>query len=438
MGTWTRNFLVRKADPDAVRNKLVTWLERKGFDQCADNPLFFDQNDDERSVCLVSNKEWIVVLYSEAFNEGDRLLSELQSWPVVLEVVIADSDVWGYDLIEDGELTASFNSNPRYFGGDDQKLPQNGDPERLCRVLGLEGREDDVRRCQNKKSLFSDFPCRSFCQALGASAGSLHHGDFDFRSDGPGSPKEIAGWRIETLFFERRRQLGEDPPGQILHSLSVREFETREARQSLDPESVRNLRRQIGIISLLFKPLTWIGMALGPAIRWWLKRRLEKPDGRQTGDPLLDGLSNRSPEPVSSEAGWLFNRNYGIRIRSAARPRDLPEALFRMPNEIFGFQVSGVSLSAWADRPEKLRNLFVLRNGRTLVSDELFFVGRQPARATVFRTEDTEKTRFDHMWFVEFDRFVVSISSTSEIQLSPEVLAAIKGVVQTIDRTPPA
>lgn len=436
MGTWTRNFLVREADPDVVRSELISWLERKGFDQSTNTPLFVDRNDDERSACLVSNKEWAVILYSEAFTEGDRLLSVLHNWPVVLEVIIADSDVWGYDLIEGGELTASFNSNPHYFGGDDRKLPQNGDPERLCRVLGLEGRESDIRRCQNKKSFFSDFPCRSFCRLIGASTGALHHADFDFRNVGPDVPREIEGWRIETLFFEKRRQLGEEPPGQILHSLVAREFEVREPRRSVDPELEENLLRQVRIIGLLFKPLTWIGRALGPAIRWWFSRELDKSGGRPTGDPLLDGLARRSADPVTSEAGWLLNRKYGIRIKSEPHQRQPAEPLFQMPNEIFGFQVSGLALSALAERPERVRTLFVLKNGRKVVSDELFFAQERPARATVFKVEGSEKARLHHMWFVEFDRFIISICLTSENLPSPQALVAIKETVQTLSTIP--
>ncbi len=436
MGTWNRNFLVHHAKADVVRNKVVHWLERKGFDQSVDAPLFDDFADDERYLCLVSNLEWTIVLYSEAFLEGDRLLAELQTWPIILQVTIADSDVWGYDLLEDGELTASFNSNPRYFGGDDQKLPINGDPERLCRVLGLPGREADIRRCQRAKVLFSDFPCRSFCQVLGASAGALHPGDFDLRIPGSGSPTEIAGWRIEPLRFERRRPFGEEPPGRILHSLAVRQFETREVPQSDDPDLKRNLQRQVQAIRLLFLPFALIGKVLGPVIGWWLRRKLKPPAQKGPSDPLLHWLCRRTAEPVAMDGEWLLNRRFGIRIRSGVQLRNVPKAPFPIPNEIFNFHIADRSLLAIANRPEWLRNVYILKNGRTVLSDELFFADDHPVRATIFRVEGPTHPRFEQMWFVEFERFVVTVGVTTETPLTGGALAAIKEVVRTLGRIP--
>src|SRR5881394_1991885 len=106
MGTWTRNFLVPKGDPTALRDTITHWMERKGVDATDRSSLFTDDSDEERGFFLVSNAQWVVILYREAFEEGDRLLTELDDRPVVLEVVIADSDVWAYELLEQGELTA--------------------------------------------------------------------------------------------------------------------------------------------------------------------------------------------------------------------------------------------------------------------------------------------------------------------------------------------
>jgi hypothetical protein len=211
MGTWTRNFLVPKGDRAALRDTITHWMERKGFDPTERPSLFADDSDEERGVFLVSNAQWTVILYREAFEEGDRLLTELDDRPVVLEVVIADSDVWAYELLEQGELTAAFNSNPRFFGGADQKLPKNGDPERLCQALGLKGREAEVRRVQTRRSLFADFPCQTFCRLIGAPAGALHFADLEGWNDGRMGAQDVGGWRIEPLRFERRRQFGAEP-----------------------------------------------------------------------------------------------------------------------------------------------------------------------------------------------------------------------------------
>lgn len=399
-------------------------------------PVFADDSDDERALCLVSNEQWTVILYREAFEEGDRLLSELDDWPVVLEVVIADSDVWGYDLIEAGELTASFNSNPHYFGDNEQKLPLNGDPHRLCQVLGLSGRENEIHRLQRRRFLFADFPCQSFCRLIGASAGSLHFNDINVQNRTQKS-RRIGDWQVELMFFERRSRSGSETAGPVLHSLVVREFETRRAEPpSVDPELVRNLNRQVQIISLLFKPLGWLAAGLGPLIRWWFKRQLHQPKGGRTGDPFLDALTAGSSAAFSRQNDWLVNSYYGVRIKAPAASADTSELWFTMPNEIFRFVAGEMTLSATAVRPERLRDHFVLRDGASLVAEESFFAQRLPARYLAVRIVEREQVRFNEHWFVEFDRFVARVTYSSAQEPRSETAKSVRAVIETFEQIP--
>src|SRR5438128_1903587 len=338
MGTWTRNFLVPKGDPNALRDTIKRWLERKGFDQVERSLSFADDSNEERAAFFVSNAHWSVIIYREAFNEGDRLVAELGAWPVVMEIVIADSDVWAYELIENGQLTAAFNSNPRHFGGNDQKLPQNGDPKRLCRALGMEWREAEISRVQRRRSLFSDIPCQTFCRLIGAPAGALNFADLERWNNGRLDACEVGGWRVEPAYFERRRQFGEGPRPLILHSLAVREFESRELRHAApDPEIADRLRTQARIIGIVFKPLQWILIGAGPFVRWRVQRHLRKSTGARPDDPLLAALASSSEEPFQRDGEWLVNRKYGCRIRAPERTPPSPHGLFRMPHEIFQF-----------------------------------------------------------------------------------------------------
>jgi len=66
MGTWTRNFLVPKGDPTALRDIITRWMERKGFDPAVRSSLFADGSDDERGVFLVSNASSEGLLSPEA------------------------------------------------------------------------------------------------------------------------------------------------------------------------------------------------------------------------------------------------------------------------------------------------------------------------------------------------------------------------------------
>ena len=435
MGTWTRNFLVPQGDPTALRDIIARWMERKGFDPAGPSPLFADGSDGERGIFLVSNPQWVVILFRESFHEGDRLLRELEDLPVVLEVVIADSDVWAYELLEQGELTVAFNSNPRYFGGNDQKLPKNGDPERLCQALGIKEREKEVRRIQRKRSFFADVPCQTFCRLIGASAGALHFADFEAWNDGRPEAHDTGGWRIEPLYFERRRPFGEEPRPLSLHSLAVREFETRAPRQeAVDPEFVAQLRRKAAMIRLLFKPFHWMLMAISPLFGWWIRRRLRKPLHTRTGDPLLDALATSPAESFKREGEWLVNRKYECRLRATGDVPINSRPFFRVPHEVFRFFVAATTVTTLAIRPKNLPDFFTLRTGMTPVADECLFVGTHPARYLALRVEGAgQQTRFVQRWFIEMERVSFLFDASSERLLSPEAANAIKAVVQSFE-----
>ncbi len=443
MGTWTRNFLVPKADPDALRNTLVRWLERKGFDRVERTFVFADASDDERAAFLVSNAQWSVILYQEAFAEGDRLLTELNGLPVVLETAIADSDVWYYELIEQGELTAAFCSDPHYFGGNDLKLSKNGDPKRLCLALGMEGREAEIRRLQRKRSFFADFPCQAFCRLIGASAGGLTFGDFEGWNNGRQGVQNVGIWCIEPLYFERRHQFGEEARPLILHSFAVREFETNPPRHpALDPEVAEHFRKLAQLIGLVLKPVQWLFWVFGPILRWGFRRQIRKTVEGKTGDPLIDAMASSQQKPVGRDGEWLVNRQYGCRIKTAEKPpsssTDPLLLILKMPNEVFTFSARGVAVTAIAIRPEKVGPFFTLRNETTLVVDESFFAGPHPARYLALRVPEEKRTQFRQHWFVELEHLILHFHVSTEHPFSPEAMDAIKAVVQSVEQIPTA
>jgi hypothetical protein len=95
---------------------------------------------------------------------------------------------------------------------------------------------------------------------IGASPGALHFADLEGWNDGRLEAHDTGGWRIEPLYFARRRQFGAEPRPLSLHSLAVRQFETQAARhETFDPELVAQLRRKAAMIGLVFKPSRFIG-----------------------------------------------------------------------------------------------------------------------------------------------------------------------------------
>ena len=125
-----------------------------------------------------------------------------------------------------------------------------------------------------------------------------------------------------------------------------------------------------------------------------------------------------------------MNRKYGCRLRAAG---DSSPPLFRLPHEVFRFSVEGITVTALAMRPEKLRHSFTLRAGITLLADESFFAGTHPARHLAMRVAVGDRTRFVQQWFVELEQVVFLFDASSEELHRPEIANAIKSTVQTFE-----
>jgi hypothetical protein len=432
MGTWTRNFLIPKVDARAVRDVVVRWLERKGFDQKASWRLFADESEEERAAFVVWNAEWCVLVYQKAFDEGDRLLQELDDFPVVLEVLVADSDVWTYELIEDGELTAAFNSNPHYFGGNEQKLPRNGDPERLCKTLGMQGREAEVRRVQRRRSLFSDVPCQMFCRLIGASAGALHFGDLQAWNGSDLRPRKAGGWTIEPLYFERRRPLGEEPRPLDLHGLAIRQFtEQATPEPQLDTEILAQMKK-VQKLMLLLRPLLWIFGRVARLVFWLAKPRLLKVTPAATGDELLDTISSLPAKTFTIEGDWMVSRQYGCRMKAGQADETRGERAVRMPHEVFAFSLGEIEVSGLAMRHDQVRKMFTLQNGSSAIDDRKFFAGSHPARHLAVTLDRTRNSVNVHYWIIEGKDFAVVFNTSMREPLPAETADAIQARVETL------
>ena len=184
-------------------------------------PLFPFDEDHDRGLVLASNGQWTTVAYSHWHSEGERLAYELRKTsPVLLEIWVFDSDIWGYRLQEAGQLVASFNSNPRYFGGPPElELPVNGDPRLLCQAIGRPELTSEIERIQSKRAVFKERVAERFCQAIGADVAGL---DYHVLSDSgiePGQPVRLGGFDVEVLHFRRADALSARP--QQLHEVRI-------------------------------------------------------------------------------------------------------------------------------------------------------------------------------------------------------------------------
>lgn len=393
-------------------------------------PLFECTKDEERIAFLFSNAEWTILIYDEAFPEGDRILAELDDYPVLLEVWIGDSDHWGYALYEKGKFSAGCTLNQEYAESSSKPPATSEDAGKICKILGFEDRLADVKRAQRKWHLFSDIPCERFCQTIGALPAVLPAKDIEGWNAGRLESCEIAGWKIEPLLFEKRKLLGHEGNEPILHALATRSFSPRESRSQVDPEFVKQMQRNVQVMVWLLRPIGWL-LAAPFLIQIWLhKLGIKKPAKLKAGQEILSVILT-AELPWHWDGSWLVNKRHGCRIR-APKPNEDDKALL-FAHGVFRFFVGEIEMSCFAVHPTSIRRVFDLRPKETVLKDESFLVGNFPARILVKQTTERDGANYHYFWFVELPRAIYQFSVFQKAELPQSKADQITEVVKSFE-----
>jgi hypothetical protein len=103
-----------------------------------------------RTALVAVPKDGFSVVYDQASEEQDAKIIDEAARSLsarldcaALSVMNHDDDVLWLGLYERGKIVDEYTSAPGYFDGD-QRAPEGGDAQRLCRALGAEGRDAEV------------------------------------------------------------------------------------------------------------------------------------------------------------------------------------------------------------------------------------------------------------------------------------------------------
>ncbi len=437
MGTWSRNFLAHKVEASAVRECFVRWMERRGFDLVARPPLFDCDKQDERCAFLFSSSQWTVLLYNSAFEEGDRVLSELSEFPRVIEIWIGDSDDWGYALFESGNFSCGCTLNQEHASSASQPPATAEDAAKLCDALGIPERFNAVLRAQRKRHLFADVPCEKFCQAIEAEPAIFTAGDIEQWNAGRLESCDVAGWHITPLYFEKHRRLGEEQPETMLQSIAVRSFNPDQPRRPLSPEmeqmiqaNVRMMKLVILPIRLVMTPIVWMCIR-GALLIGWLGKFGTKFKAAPKTDNGLSSMIARRGKPWQRDGDWLVNNRHGCRIRVAFSEAENKPAPFIFG--VFTFFVGGTEILCAGVRPARVRQIYDLRTGQEAIRDESFTVGPSAARKLVTRTKEKDGFSFYYHWFVECPCAIYQFTVFTRTELPAEDEGEIDTIVRSFE-----
>jgi hypothetical protein len=439
---------VPRASFDEVEQLVRRWLSAKGFEPRPDPALFECDNDSERGLGLFANDQWAVVIYSKMQDEGDRLIHELgKLGQPILRFWVHDSDLWGYDLHHDGELVASFNSNPGYCGtGRELVLATNGDPALLQQLCPISLDEEEIARLQRRRAVFKEDVCRRFCTALGVEPAGIGFRDLEEMGASPGDRVRVAGFQMELHYFlDRSRDgRGESRP---LHAQSFLRFEpSGPPLAEIDPELAESLRAYaswIGISAQLIGAVTFVlGLVLWPVtvglglllggmfrlyVRWRLGRILAGREADAAGS-VWSELQALARPLIRLEGRRLLNDPHRCAI---TLPDDAEPSLQGGLPFIFHFRLGKLDVFSQAIRARDLSARFRLVEGVTILSDNNFQIGALPARAVIQCQEQAGRVVYQYWYLVEAPQAYYYFGTWSETELMPEVIDRLQRIVSS-------
>lgn len=322
MGANLRTHWLPNGRIEQVMPALSAWLSAKGFEPIESPshvwPLLVGHGHlGVRGLVLAENERGVAVCYSEVWSEGDRLIFELRRLgPVLLEIWLHDSDIWGYRLFRDGETIASFCSNPRFFGREDYdeetlRLGRNGDAKLLTHTLGVPEQEQALRELQTKKRVFAESLTDDFAELIGASALALDYLDWQelgvhaFQNE----THEVADHRVRAILYVARTE-----PAQ--RAWNLHRIPARQAAQSVPGEFVGDpavitddMMWTIAVLRALAIPIGLliraVALPIGLVLRYrpqWILGRLRAPLGTAEEPALRRALRELALNEGGSES----------------------------------------------------------------------------------------------------------------------------------------
>ncbi|HVW02538.1 MAG TPA: hypothetical protein VHB77_19435 [Planctomycetaceae bacterium] len=381
------SLAARTPSVGAMREAVVRLLTLKGYELDPAPRLFRYDENTERGVYLFWNDAWVVVLYSAMFEEGERLIFELQKLDVpLLRIWTFDSDLWGYTLLRGRDELDNFETATGAWHG----RPRTYDAAALlCETLGMPEQTQAVAKAARQRAVFAESVCQDFCAALGAAPAGLGWSDIEL---GAGGVQRAGGFEVEALNFSRPKP-ARPPRDRELHGYQFRAHQPYQPEGfPVPPELEAQMQRILWIgyvMRVLLSPIGLVVRACVWVILW--KHRLfpgwkSAAGGRMHPDfvRLLEDLTALEPAHMRVDGEWLVNDRYECRIRLPDGAR--PQQSFPMPM-VFGIEMPEVLVRCEALRPGELDSHFRLPPHASVARDEAFFAGPLQARLISLRIE---------------------------------------------------
>ncbi len=349
MGTHHSSQVVFGVEPALVRARLTQWLAGQGYTRLEGPPLTELDAEGEQALSFAWLGDRTIVRTSATAGLSAQRAQLQALGGAVLELSVHDTDLWGYQLWQDGVCTSAFSSSPRYGGP--PALPAGpNDVEALCGLTGADA--DAIRTLQSGSTLLAPGLARQLAELIGVPPAAP--------APGPFTPDD-SGYGFKTLWFRRHDH---DPMADF--DLAALRFTT----WAPPPITELPLAEQASVtgsvwlgqavawgLGCLFAPLAWVIHA----VRWWSTR--EVPDALQA--PSSPSRARSGSGPTTLFEGRILNPRHRLAVdRPPGATLDAGEPTDD-PTPVFALQLDGHWITCTAMNPTQVRALCTLGPAET-------------------------------------------------------------------------
>lgn len=338
------NLLVPQSSLEEVKLRLGELMEEDGYEQLQRAVLFPHNEINDVRLFLINNGAAVVILGSGFKGEMGRIQKKFSDVSLLLW---QERGPWGIRCYLQGEEVGRFEN--RKAGRFRNHVP-NGTADWIAGAVkqfadAKEWRE--FHSCLRYGRWFTEWAVGKFCAGLGLPLAALSFDTVEKVWDGSLESRELDGWSIQMLAFQRRPEAGPKPT----------EESTLDSDESNDEMSMIEACFWSCVLLLTF-PITVPLFILAAILHCIpLVRRALWGKGQRVRDQFLKAVKCRFSNPIQLSTGQIYNTIHRCSVKVPTGIRAKPKLTWLKPRDflrhspVFQFTLGNLAISATAHKP---------------------------------------------------------------------------------------
>lgn len=418
MGATFRTWALRGAHGAEATERVVEWLERRGF-ELEDEEILFDRpSEEERGVVIASDGAWTIAAFDRR-EEEDRFVHELRALGAsLLETWVYDSDEWGYRLEEGGREIESFDTLEK----------QQSSALEICRVAGCPERVAEIRKVFASKRVFAERALNRFVTQLGVPGAAYDYWDW-IAIAGSDEPA-LREYTVARLRFRRPGPRARIDLHSATHPRRLPPSDPVEAHPALPPEVSFQFALVRTLFLILSVPFRLLFFLLQPVLHIVFRIKFRG---------LREQVVAKARSRFVESAGSVTIPRHRLHFEIPSGTRVEPVVVGR---DLLALELEGVRFELHALRPEQVRDRLAVAADARILDDVRYEAGDRPARGLLVQAwERTGRAKRKEYWtaieMVEVGVVVYELRARSQSAIPEGVRRQARSIAASMRRPVP-